>query len=145
MESKGIVGSEEVKSCRECGRQLLLGDRYCRRCGLPQLIDGESMPSVAQGIETRITGGLDPIDENRSYATNALPAPILNERVYRSVSGPLVEALMEKVSSNVSGPLYSKSARKVTLAMVSIMIWLMIILLSPLDVYIATRMMSRGL
>ena len=60
----------------------------------------------------------------------------------KSISGALVAAVATGVSNN-TGQIQSLLARRVISALISIPIWLIIILLSPLEAYISARSVTR--
>jgi hypothetical protein len=62
--------------------------------------------------------------------------------LYRRVSGPLVSAILTGVSDG-AGETYGPLIKRMVLALISIPIWLIIVLLSPLDAYAAARAISR--
>lgn len=59
-----------------------------------------------------------------------------------SISGALVAAVATGVANN-SGQIHSLLARRVISALISFPIWLIIILLSPLDAYVTARSVAR--
>jgi hypothetical protein len=67
-----------------------------------------------------------------SQATQPLPR----------VSGPLVDAVVIGVATN-TGQIHSLPARRMISALILIPIWLIIILLSPLEAYISARSIVR--
>jgi hypothetical protein len=62
--------------------------------------------------------------------------------LYHRVSGPLVSAILSGVSDR-AGETYGPLIKRMVLALISIPIWLIIVLLSPLDAYAAARAISR--
>jgi hypothetical protein len=77
------------------------------------------------------------------YTTSALDHSAVDARPYRRVSGPLVKALVAGVSGGRSIEPSGRVSRSLVQALVSIPIWLMIVLLSPLDAYVAAKAISR--
>jgi hypothetical protein len=77
--------------------------------------------------------------ERSPYTTSALDqqAGLLNR-----VSGPLVSAVIASVSAG-SQETQSQFVKRAILALISIPIWLIIVLLSPLDAYAAAKNLSR--
>lgn len=115
--------------CHLCGSSGLAYDKFCRHCG------------TRQGAETKAFETPDSLapttgfDESPSYLT----APIKAEDLYRAISGPLVKSVTGSLTSKKTARLKSRWSRNVILALISIPIWLMIILLSPFDAYIAAK------
>jgi hypothetical protein len=124
-----------VKACNACRGGLLERDKFCRWCGSPQTHSLDCQ-------EQRSSLSLSP------YTTSALNQVALNQaalasRPYGRVSGPLVRALVESVSSGRSTEPAGRVVRSIVQALVSIPIWLMIVLLSPIDAYVAAKSISR--
>lgn len=61
---------------------------------------------------------------------------------FRSVSGALVAAVADGVTRN-TGQIHSPAARRLISALISLPIWLIIILLSPVDAYVTARSVAR--
>src|SRR4029453_9849360 len=77
-----------------------------------------------------------------SCATVALAGGTRTE-VYRRISGPLVNAV---ATGALVGPCVENQSpfvKRVILALISIPIWLIIVLLSPLDAYAAVKGLAR--
>ena len=113
-----------VKVCSTCDAGLLERDRFCRWCGAPQ-------PARTDNI------ALSVIPE-----TSVL-APASRAEVYRRVSGPLVNAVVTGALSGEARENQSRFIKRVTLALITIPIWLIIVLLSPLDAYAAVKNLAR--
>jgi hypothetical protein len=71
-----------------------------------------------------------------AYAT----APLALQGGYQSFSGPLVKLITESVTATKTSRLQSRWGKRLALAAISIPIWLLIVLLSPLDAYVAAKM-----
>jgi surface polysaccharide O-acyltransferase-like enzyme len=70
-------------------------------------------------------------------------APGARTDVYRRISGPLVNAMVTGALSAPASENHSAFIKQVILALISIPIWLMIVLLSPLDAYAAVKDLAR--
>jgi hypothetical protein len=119
-----------IKQCRACGSGLLEPDRFCRRCGVQQ-------PNHLPDQDT-ITASW----ELASYKTSML-ATGAQQEVYRRVSAPLVNAVLTGALAGHSIDTESAALKRVILALISIPVWLIIVLLSPLDAYAAVRNLAR--
>jgi hypothetical protein len=108
-----------VKACPACSGQLLESDRFCRWCGGAQASD-------------RLAAA--------HYTTALLVEAKSN--LYHRVSGPLVNAVIAGVASAELSE-QGRWMRRCMLALVSLPIWLMILLLSPLDAYAAAKNLLR--
>ncbi|MGH9838208.1 MAG: hypothetical protein ACREEM_05435 [Blastocatellia bacterium] len=126
-------GTVDIKHCHACGSDGYEHDRFCRRCGARR----SGLPAPRSGgVET--TASLAATSEVRpslSYVTGTLAREIL----YHKVSGPLVKSVTASLSANTRASLESKLVRRVVLAVISIPIWLIIVLLSPIDAYVVAR------
>ncbi len=110
--------------CPDCQAATHERDRFCRHCGV-ELDTRTRMLAV----EERPTAELD--STSSRYATAPLAA--LPQR--RPVSAPLVKLVTAELPA-LGG---NRFARRFTLALIALPIWLMIVLLSPLDAYAATK------
>jgi hypothetical protein len=99
--------------CHSCGYELHEHDRFCRRCGVSQS-EHSSQPS---------------------YQTLAMTS----DDLYHTISGPMVKAVTGEMRAVKTTPFGAALIRPVVLMLISVPIWLMIILLSPLDAYAAAR------
>lgn len=151
MVDEQLTATVLVKECSACSSGLLERDKFCRWCGSPQTYslspvadcqdrvsrDRVSREQVAQDRMSSVSLSLSP------YTTSALSHAAVDDRPYRRVSGPLVKALVAGVSGGRSIEPSGRVSRSLVQALVSIPIWLMIVLLSPLDAYVAAKAISR--
>jgi RNA polymerase subunit RPABC4/transcription elongation factor Spt4 len=139
MTSAGICINERdavtaaVKACTSCDGQLLASDRFCRWCGEAQTGETSGALVVASGVASERLAAA-------SYATSLLDGA--RRDLYHRVSGPLVEAVVANVASGQLGE-QGRLMRRLMLALISQPIWLMIVLLSPLDAYAAAKNLLR--
>lgn len=126
-----------VKACTECHAGLLDRDRFCRWCGVRQ--PGVEVSTLNRANETSIQEGASSVP---LQATAALTTSARTD-VYRRVSGPLVTAVVSGALATPSSENHSAFIKRVILALISIPIWLIIVLLSPLDAYAAVRNLAR--
>ena len=123
------------KKCAACGSAFRLGDKFCRRCGVSQDITIGRMTSDSSptaGFSTSLSSADD------RYKTAPLPAQDLSH----PISGSLIKALAPKLTSTLS---VSKLSKKVIRSLMSIPVWLIIVLLSPLDAWATTRELTKQL
>ena len=125
-----------LKACTECDAGLLDRDRFCRWCGARQPVS-ESV-GLYSAAPTQIV-------EAASGFTSGATVALTGARtdVYRRVSGPLVNAVVSGALSTPSSDNQSDFIKRVILALISIPIWLIIVLLSPLDAYAAVKNLAR--
>jgi hypothetical protein len=121
----------DLKLCHACASEVRPRDHYCRRCGASQTLAISSVTATLTEPERGAGSG--------SFVTAPLDAPVADKDAYHQVSGSLVRAITAGLSSSASARLGGRHARRVMLALISIPIWLIIILLSPLDAYATAR------
>lgn len=115
-----------IKQCHACGSGLLEPDRFCRRCGITQF-DQHTLAALSGPS---------------AYKTSMLVTGARAES-YRRVSGPLVDLVVSGALAGHSIETESAVLKRVILALISIPVWLIIVLLSPLDAYAAVRNLAR--
>lgn len=122
-----------IKPCRSCGAGVLEESRFCRSCGAEQ--------SYSFPRDSQMTISIDSIEPEplTHYATKRLS----QQRLYHPVSGPLVSAVAAGVPASVSSSPTGSVSRRMLLALMAIPIWVMIILLSPLDAYASARIIGN--
>lgn len=126
-----------VKACTECDSGLLERDKFCRRCGARQPGEEGAGPNPMQDLPAGAAACSAAL-----FATIALAAGARTD-VYRRISGPLVNAVVTGALAAPSTEHQSAFIKRVILALISIPIWLIIVLLSPLDAYAAVKNMAR--
>jgi hypothetical protein len=119
-----------IKACCACGTGLMESNKFCRNCGVRQ-----------SAQLTRFA----PSDELSTSAERTTGAPLITADACHPVSGPLVKAVVASVSSRDTAPLHGRVLKSSVLALISIPIWIMIVLLSPIDAYVAARTFSRAI
>jgi hypothetical protein len=126
-----------LKACADCGSELLDYDNFCRWCGARQ--------PVQKALE--LSRSTEPPTEavtcNSTLCATVSLAGTTRTEVYRRISGPLVSAV---ATGALVGPVAENQSpfiRRVILALISIPIWLIIVLLSPLDAYAAVKNLAR--
>jgi ribosomal protein L40E len=120
-----------IKTCAECRAGLLERDRFCRWCGSRQ-----PLPRTLEVDRGQATAGAT------SYVTVALAAGAGTD-VYRRISGPLISAVVGGALSAPSTESQSAFIKRLILALISIPVWLIIVLLSPLDAYATVKNLAR--
>jgi hypothetical protein len=124
------------KQCLVCNSALRLGDKFCRRCGARQDVAivecTVSDSSPTSEFSNSITDAVD------RYKT----APLPSENLSHPISGSLIKALVPKIAPSLS---VSKLSKKVIRSLMSVPVWLIIVLLSPLDAWVTTRELTKQL
>jgi hypothetical protein len=134
------IDTVAVKPCAACGGGLLERDRFCRWCGVCQ--QSETL-GLAESAPIRVLTGPGNNSSTSLYSTASLEQVRVKPGFYRPVSGPLVSAMLAGVSTSHARPLYSVLLRKTVFALASIPIWLLIVLLSPIDACAAAKEISK--
>jgi len=115
--------------CPACRAEARKRDRFCRQCGARQC--AHNMESSARATS-----------QNDARSTPAT-SPLAPASDFHRVSGSLVAAVANGALANTANYPIHRVTRKVIAILISIPIWLVIVLLSPLDAYIAARAVSR--
>lgn len=136
----------DFQACTACNYVVRPGDKFCRRCGANLreqsglVIQGLRAESAGLRRDTRETGTPPP----DAYVTAQLAQPVVEPRRYRSVSGPLVNALADMMAKSTAEQLCSPLLKRALIVLSLIPIWLMIVFLSPLDACLAVRSTAAG-
>ncbi len=130
------------KNCPSCEAGLKAADRFCRQCGVTQGMPYSNAPYATSGLRNEtgaraeaVTSDLVEVLTARvARETNILPRP---------VSRPLLQAMTQSVALGPMMNDYGQVTRNIVTALMSALIWLMIILLSPFDAWTATKAMTK--
>jgi hypothetical protein len=129
-----------VKACSACRGGLLEADQFCRWCGEAQMSRTGAAYGETGTVVVVQSPSLDPV----RYQTSALDSADASRNLYHRVSGPLLSAVVAGASRSATGELRSAFLRRAILALISVPIWMIIVLLSPLDAYVAARNVVKG-
>lgn len=122
-----------ITPCPSCGAGLIKGSKFCRSCGAAQV---HALPPDSGTV---ISGGNVETEQRTYYATTRLS----QQKLYHPVSGPLVNAVVEGLPVSIPRSPVSSLSKRILLALMAIPIWVMIILLSPLDAYASARIIGN--
>ncbi len=124
----------DLKICRACGIKLLSTNRFCRLCGARQ---------GYWGMFAERNGGISNLIPNTRILApqNEINASSLSG--YRSISGSVLNSLVTSELTNATSRIKSRAAKRAVAAAMAIPLWLMIVLLSPLDALEASRQVSK--
>jgi hypothetical protein len=114
-----------IKECHDCGAELLERDKFCRRCGISQGVPISTLTAITDG-----TGG----------KTRSLPD---NGTLCRSYSSRLVNVVSQDLSARTSSLCANRMAMRLVSMLIAVPLWLMIVLLAPLDAYVAAKTIAR--
>jgi ribosomal protein L40E len=134
----------DLTLCRVCGAEQPDRDKFCRRCGVSQNRTGDQLVSIRRGVSHSVSPSIsyDVIaSADRSGCdTGALSG---SGTLRRSYSGPLVGIVSQKLSEETSSFRANRWVMLLISMMVAVPLWLMIVLLSPLDAYVAAKDLAR--
>ena len=119
-----------IRPCRSCGAGVSDESKFCRSCGTAQPAD-ECQSKIP-------AANLSNLPQKR-YAT----APLSSKDLYHPVSGPLVSAVVAGVPASTPRSTATSLSKRMLLALMAIPIWVMIILLSPLDAYASAKIIGN--
>jgi hypothetical protein len=122
-----------IKPCQSCGAGLIGESKFCRSCGAAQ---SYSLPADSGTTISIANVEREPLQH---YATTRLS----EQKLYHPVSGPLVHAVVAGVPARTPGSPASSFSKRMLLALMAIPIWVMIILLSPLDAYTSAKIIGN--
>jgi hypothetical protein len=133
MYESGKTTTVAIKPCQSCGLAILEESRFCRVCGAAQtyvLTTGSLATTPSDAVEGKLT---------RQYVTT----PLSPRGLYHPVSGPLVTAVVAGVPARTQPSPADSPSRRMLLALMAVPIWVMIILLSPLDAYTSAKIIGN--
>jgi hypothetical protein len=129
------TNTKTLDRCGQCWAAIHDHDHYCRHCGLA--LEGRTtlLPDTGEISER-------PTRELALPAAAYVTAPFTQMEARRPVSGSLLKLVTAETAPAiaVSG---NRLLRRLTMALISLPIWLMIVLLSPLDAYAATKAVGQ--
>ncbi|MBS1811461.1 MAG: zinc ribbon domain-containing protein [Acidobacteria bacterium] len=119
-----LIETVALKQCHSCGAELIERDKFCRRCGISQRLcnDSSNQPQHKSECATQ-----------RFSESNGM---------HQSFSGPLMQAITTGVSQRTTALQTNRWAMRLVGALVAVPLWLMIVLLSPLEALAAAKAIS---
>src|SRR5262245_39130276 len=117
------IETKDLRLCEVCGAEPRGRDKFCRRCGARLDASREAQSLNAASSSARVTSSLP-------------------QDMYTHVSGRLLAVAVSGISSHVA-PLHNGLFKWLISALLSIPIWLIIVLLSPLDAYSTAKTISK--
>jgi hypothetical protein len=136
MFSSETAETTDFKHCRVCGAVQMDHDRFCRRCGASQNRHIEPVNCNAGSIAGAVVGRLG----KPGTETEPLPG---SGTLRRSYSGPLVSIVTQQLSEQTSSLRANRRAMLLISILIAAPLWLMIVLLSPLDAYNAAKDIAK--
>ena len=129
-----------AKRCHNCLSKLQTSDNFCRSCGISQTtvtVIPDSNESWRH-CETTVLKIEDESEINESLSSS-LDDTLMQTETYESLSSPLVKTLTQNVATRTSSLHSNRFGVSIVAVLIAIPIWLLIILLSPIDAYTAIR------
>ncbi|HEY6399861.1 MAG TPA: hypothetical protein VI479_00540 [Blastocatellia bacterium] len=118
--------------CQGCGAAQIDRDKFCRRCGVSQSRGvGLSNYKTDSGAVAAVAHG---------YATAPLSGGAAPRRPY---SGQLINIMTQQLSEQTASFHANRRAMLLIGILVAAPLWLMIVLLSPLDAYVAAKDLAK--
>jgi hypothetical protein len=116
-----------IKQCPTCAGELLARDRFCRHCGVNQNDRYVTAPLTLDlpDCQTR------PIGDDKA--------------TYQSLSGTLVNIVAQGLSAKSLSHRAGRGSTRLVAVIATVPIWLLIVLLSPVEAYAAARTITKRL
>ena len=113
----------DAKRCHSCSSELQTSDNFCRSCGISQTTGAVILENDEgwRHCETTVLKNDDELETDES------------------LSSPLVKTLTQNIATRTSSLRSNRFGTSIVAVLIAIPIWLLIILLSPIDAYTAIR------
>ncbi len=110
-----------LNRCCACTAELQDRDKFCRRCGIRQVNNYVTSTELGQSFQCE---------------TAPLTA---NLKEFTSYSGELIRIVTQSMSTKATRQVSSRSGRRLICTLITIPIWMLIVMLSPLDAFAAAK------
>ena len=120
-----LIETVALKQCHSCGYELIERDKFCRRCGISQRLRNDSSNALQHKSECAT---------KRFSESGSL---------HQSFSGPLVQAVTTGMAQRTTALQTNRWAMRLVGTLVAVPLWLMIVLLSPLEALAAAKAISE--
>src|SRR5215510_16601133 len=117
-DDRSQIETRGLRLCDACQAEPRECDKFCRRCGTRLGTSGRARSVTA--------------------ASTVCTTSPLSQDSFHQVSGRLIEFAVTGISYHTA-PLHNRLAKRLISALISIPIWLIIVLLSPLDAYATAK------
>lgn len=109
------------QQCHACATRLIARARFCRRCGVRQF-------------------AADTASTNLSCLAECETRPLADDtRAFESYSGQLIKIVTQTMSARTMPMHPSRGLQRLLCTLMTLPIWMLIVLLSPLDAYTAAK------
>src|SRR5262249_21551082 len=126
------------KHCQVCSAAQIDLDKFCRRCGASQSRRVEPINCITGSAADAVVGMADRL--------GCETAPLSGSgTLRRSYSGRLVGVVTQELSEKTSSLRANRWAMILISMLVAAPLWLMIVILSPLDAYVAAKNLAKQL
>src|SRR5262245_39752497 len=122
--------------CQACGAAQRERDKFCRRCGVSQSLRFEQLNCMTGAVADSVVGSADRSGRDTALLTSG-------GTLRRSYSGKLVGKVTNELSEYTSLFRANRWAMLLISLLVAAPLWLMIVLLSPLDAYVAAKDLAK--
>lgn len=126
-EFKELTETIGFRRCCHCTAELRELDKFCRRCGARQ--------SHCYATSTDLT--FAGISETKPLQGRPTFQPCTES--YTTYSGQLIRIVAESMSARTSAPCAHGWLKRLICTLITIPIWMLIVMLSPLDAYAAAK------
>ena len=120
--------------CNSCLAPQLECDRFCRKCGISRSGSIDIATSMTAGLNENSTG------EIAGYETRPLSGSRGEQPPY---TNPLIRAVTNELDQLPGSIRNNAWAMRLISTIIAVPIWIMIVLLSPVNAYIAVRAIAR--
>ncbi len=118
-----------IKDCRKCNGQLSVPGSFCRWCGIHQGDDEDTLIPV----------------NNTGWHDQKTTPVLMNEQMRQSLSSIPLNLLAENAAAKAGSLRLNRFGVLTVAVLIAIPMWLLIILLSPLDAYASAKAASSRL
>jgi hypothetical protein len=132
MNALDITETIGLNQCQSCRAEQNDYDKFCRRCGARQSRSIDRSINTTSGINSGSFG----MTEFSGYHTRPIP---VNRTQRRSCSDQLVSLVTQELSERTSSIQTNRWVMGIVSVLVTAPLWLLIVLLSPLDAYLAAK------
>ncbi|MBS1788935.1 MAG: hypothetical protein JST85_14490 [Acidobacteria bacterium] len=129
-ELKEMTETIGLRRCCDCTAELRDRDKFCRHCGARQ---GNS---YATSTDLTFAGSNETKPLERGSAFQPCTA---SPESYTTYSGQLIRIVAESMSARTSAQSAKGWLKRLICTLITIPIWMLIVMLSPLDAYAAAK------
>jgi hypothetical protein len=136
MPETSYANTSPLDLCWRCEAEVHEGDRFCRHCGAN--LSERTAPFIRAEDSKRIAGR----DTGESFSPYET-APLSMPDWQRPISGKLVEVVAAGIKPGRGGYGKSRLVKGAMVVLITPPIWLLMVLLAPLDAYAVTKVITK--